>query len=37
MVRVPKETFTENAVKAAVEADVLLKAKYVGMTFKVKG
>ena len=35
MVRIPKETFTEEKVKAAVKADVELKAKYVGMTFKV--
>lgn len=35
MVRIPKETFTEDKVKAAVKADVELKAKYVGMKFNV--
>ena len=35
MVRVPKESFEEAAVKAAVKADVDAKAKYVGMTFNV--
>lgn len=35
MVRVPKETFTEEKVKAAVKADVELKAKYVGMKFTI--
>lgn len=37
MVRIPKESFNKNAVVAAVEADVKLKAEFVGMTFKVKG
>lgn len=35
MVRIPKEDFTEEKVKAAVKKDVELKAKYVGMKFKV--
>jgi len=35
MVRIPKEAFTEAKVKAAVKTDVELKAKYVGMKFKV--
>jgi len=35
MVRIPKEAFTEEKVKAAVKTDVELKAKYVGMKFKV--
>lgn len=35
MIRVPKEQFTEEKVKAAIKADVELKAKYVGMKFKV--
>lgn len=35
MVRIPKEAFTEAAVKKAVKKDVELKAKYVGMKFKV--
>jgi len=35
MVRIPKEEFTEAKVKAAVKKDVELKAKYVGMKFKV--
>jgi len=35
MVRIPKETFGEVAVQAAIKKDVELKAKYVGMTFKV--
>lgn len=35
MVKVPKEAFNEGAVKAAVKKDVDLKAKYVGMKFKV--
>jgi len=35
MVRIPKEKFAEEAVKAAIKADVESKAKYVGMRFKV--
>jgi len=35
MVRIPKETLTEDKVKAAIKADVDAKAKYVGMKFKV--
>lgn len=35
MVRVPKEKFTEEAMKAAVKADVEKKAKYIGMKFRV--
>lgn len=35
MVRVPKEEFTQEKVMAAIKKDVELKAKYVGMTFKV--
>jgi hypothetical protein len=35
MVRVPKEEFTEDAVRAAIKADVEAKAKYVGMKFNV--
>ena len=37
MVRIPKEAFTKASVITAVEADVKLKAEFVGMTFKVKG
>ena len=35
MVRIPKDDFTEEKVKAAVKEDVELKAKYVGMKFNV--
>lgn len=35
MVRVPKEDFTEETVKAAITKDVNEKAKYVGMKFNV--
>lgn len=35
MVRVPKETFSETAVREAIKKDVETKAKYVGMKFKV--
>lgn len=35
MVRVPKEKFTEAAVKKAVKEDVEKKAKFVGMKFPV--
>jgi hypothetical protein len=33
MVRIPKEEFTEETVKAAIKVDVDAKAKYVGMKF----
>jgi len=35
MVRIPKEEFSEEKVKAAIKEDVEKKAKYVGMKFKV--
>jgi hypothetical protein len=35
MVHVPKESFSEATVKAEIKKDVELKAKYVGMKFKV--
>jgi len=35
MVRIPKEEFTEDKVKAEIKKDVELKAKYVGMKFEV--
>jgi len=35
MIRVPKEGFNEDKVKAAIKADVETKAKYVGMKFNV--
>lgn len=35
MIRVPKEDFSEAKVKAAIKKDVEVKAKYVGMKFKV--
>jgi hypothetical protein len=35
MVRVPKEDFSEDTVKAAIAKDVNEKAKYVGMKFNV--
>lgn len=35
MVRLPKEGISEEKVKAAVKKDVEVKAKYLGMKFKV--
>ena len=35
MVMVPKEEATEDSISAAVKADIEVKAKFVGMKFKV--